>query len=178
VSPNKALEHTIAALAVTRAHGDPAATLQVIGKPDPDDYDRALHRYAAELGLAPAVTFRGHVSDTSVASAYATADVLLVTSDHEGFCVPIVEAMAAGLPVVAFDQGAISEVLGDAGMLVTSRDPYDLAAAIHSLLAEPERREASAAAGRRRIAALGLERVADRLADIVCPLLDRSGRLR
>jgi glycosyltransferase involved in cell wall biosynthesis len=80
--------------------------------------------------------------------------------------------------VVAFDQGAISEVLGDAGMLVTSRDPYDLAAAIHSLLAEPERREASAAAGRRRIAALGLERAADRLADIVCPLLDRSGRLR
>ena len=67
------------------------------------------------LGLLDAVTFAGHATDAAVAEAYATSDVLVVTSEHEGFCVPVVEAMAAGLPVVAFDQGAIPEVLGDAG---------------------------------------------------------------
>jgi glycosyltransferase involved in cell wall biosynthesis len=173
VSPNKAIEHAIAALAVTRERSDPVATLHIIGKPDPRDYERALHRYVAELGLSGAVTFAGHVSDTSVASAYATADVLVVTSDHEGFCVPVVEAMSAGLPVVAFDQGAISEVMGDGGLLVTSRNPYDLAAAIRSLLAEPPRREALVAAGRRRFAALRLDSAADRLAGLACTLLDR-----
>jgi len=86
--------------------------------------------------------------------------------------------MSAGLPVVAFDQGAIPEVMGDAGVLVTSRSPYDLAAAIHSLLVEPQRREALAAAGRRRIAELSLETAADRLAALTCTLLNRDGQPR
>ena len=67
VSPNKALESTIAALAVARAHGDPEATLRIIGKPATDSYVAALHRYVAELGLARAVRFAGHASDATVA---------------------------------------------------------------------------------------------------------------
>ncbi len=130
VSPNKALESTIAALAVARAHGDPEAWLQVIGKPATDSYVTALHRYVADLGLAGAVQFEGHASDGTVEAAYAAADVLVVTSEHEGFCVPVVEAMAAGVPVVAFDQGAVPEVLGGAGVLVSDKDPYALATAI------------------------------------------------
>ena len=130
VSPNKALERTVAALAVARAHGDPEATLHIVGKPATGSYVAALHRYVAELGLAGAVRFAGHASDATVASAYAEADVLVVTSEHEGFCVPVVEAMSTGLPVVAFDQGAVPEVLGDAGSLVSDKDPYALAASI------------------------------------------------
>ncbi len=141
VSPNKALEHTIAALAVARAHGDPEATLQLVGRPATDSYVAALHRYVAELGLAGAVQFAGHASDATVASAYAAADVLVVTSEHEGFCVPVVEAMAAGVPVVAFDQGAVPEVLGGAGVLVADKDPYALAAAITAVLRDTPRRE-------------------------------------
>jgi glycosyltransferase involved in cell wall biosynthesis len=124
VSPNKGLESTIAALTVARAHGDPDASLLLIGKPATDSYDAALHRYVADLGLASAVRFAGHASDATVASAYAGADVLVVTSEHEGFCVPVVEAMGAGLPVVAFDQGAVPEVLGGAGVLVPNKDAY------------------------------------------------------
>ena len=127
VSPNKALESTVAALAVAHAHGDPEATLRVIGKPATESYVAALQRYVAELGLAAAVTFTGHAGDAAVAAAYGDADVLVVTSEHEGFCVPVVEAMSAGLPVVAFDQGAVPEVLGDAGVLVPDKDPYALA---------------------------------------------------
>jgi glycosyltransferase involved in cell wall biosynthesis len=170
VSPNKALESTIAALAVARAHGDPGATLDVIGKPATDSYVTALHRYVAELGLAAAVRFAGHASDATVASAYAGADVLVVTSEHEGFGVPVVEAMSAGVPVVAFDQGAVPEVLGGAGVLVSDKDPYALAASISALLADSPRRDALAAAGRRRLAALDLNSAADRFVTLLASL--------
>ncbi len=174
VSPNKALEDTLAALAVTRAHTDPGATLLVVGKPATGAYDAALHRYAAELGLAGAVTFTGHARDETVASAYESADVLVVTSAHEGFCVPVVEAMAAGLPVVAVEQGSLPEVLGDAGTLVRSRDPYELADAISSLLAEAPRRTAVTAAAQRRWSDLDLAGAAERFAGLLCALRDEE----
>ena len=107
----------------------------------------ALHRYVAELGLADAVHFAGHADDATVEAAYAAADVLVVTSEHEGFCVPVVEAMAAGVPVVAFDQGAVPEVLGGAGVLVSDKDPYALAAAIAALLRDAPRRDGAGRGG-------------------------------
>ena len=174
VSPNKGLESTVAALAVARAHSDPGATLHVIGKPATDSYVAALHRYVAELGLAGAVRFAGHASDATVASAYAAADVLVVTSEHEGFCVPVVEAMAAGVPVVAFDQGALPEVLGGAGALVPDKDPYALAASISALLADAPRRAAMVEAGRRRLAELDLAAAADRFVSLLVPLAGRG----
>jgi glycosyltransferase involved in cell wall biosynthesis len=170
VSPNKALEHTVAAFAVTRAHHDPHATLTIVGKPATDSYVRALHRYVADLGLSGAVTFTGHAGDDAVAAAYANADVLVVTSEHEGFGVPVVEAMAAGLPVVAFDRGALPEVLGDAGVLVSDKDPYGLASSIHALVGDGGRRAALATAGRERLAELDLDTAADRLIALVCAL--------
>jgi len=176
VSPNKALEGTIAALAVARAHRDPAATLLIIGKPATDSYVAALQRYVAELGLGDAVTFAGHARDDTVASAYAAADVLVVTSEHEGFCVPVVEAMSAGLPVVAFDRGAVPEVLGGSGALVPDKDPYALAAAIADLLADAPRRAALREAGHRQLAQLDLESAADRFVGLLAPLVEGSAR--
>jgi glycosyltransferase involved in cell wall biosynthesis len=174
VAPNKALEHSIAALAVTREQADPGATLRIVGKPATDTYERALRQYVADLGLEGAVSFSGYATDAAVAAAYRTADVLVVTSEHEGFCVPVVEAMAAGLPVVAFDQGAVPEVLGGAGVLVTSRDPYALAAAIGAVLADPTRQAELAEAGRRRLAELDLPNAADRFVDLLCELRDQG----
>lgn len=171
VSPNKALEATVAALAVARAHGDPGATLQIVGKPATASYDAALHRYVAELGLAGAVRFTGHAGDAAVAMAYRDADVLVVTSEHEGFGVPVVEAMAAGLPVVAFDRGAIPEVLGGAGVLVADKDPYALAASIGALLTDAPRRASLTEAGRRRVRELDLASAADRFVSLLVPLV-------
>ena len=171
VAPNKAVEHALAALTVTRRHGDPGATLRIIGRPVTTTYERALRHQVADLGLSDAVTFVGYASDAVVADAYASADVLVVTSDHEGFCVPVVEAMGAGLPVVAFDQGAVPEVLGGAGALVTTRDPYALAQAIEDLLADPLRRRRLIEAGRHRLAELDLPSAAERFVDRLLPLV-------
>ena len=146
-----------------------------MGKPATDSYAAALQRYVAELGLSGAVTFTGHASDATVAAAYASSDVLVVTSEHEGFCVPVVEAMSIGLPVVAFDQGAVPEVLSAAGALVEDKDPYALATAIGELLADAPRRGVMAEAGRRRLAELDLATAADRFVDLLLGLVAPEG---
>jgi len=78
--------------------------------------------------------------------------------------------MAAGVPVVAFDQGAVPEVLGGAGVLVADKDPYALAAAITAVLRDTPRRQTLVATGRQRMAALRLETAADRFVDLLVPL--------
>ena len=115
------------ALLVTRAHHDAEATLEVVGRPVVPSYTAALHRFVDELGLRGAVTFAGAVSDEQLAAVMARSDVLVVTSQHEGFGVPVLEAMTLGLPVVANRVGALPEVVGDAGLLVDATDPYALA---------------------------------------------------
>jgi glycosyltransferase involved in cell wall biosynthesis len=175
IAPNKAIEDTIAALLVTRRQSDPAATLLIIGKPATTSYADALYRYVASLGLSNAVTFGGHASDATVAAAYAQADVLVVTSAHEGYCVPVVEAMTVGLPVVAFRQGALPEVLGEAGVLVDSKDPYTLAATIASVVHDAALRARLAVLAARRLAELDLATAADRFVSLLCGVRERRG---
>jgi glycosyltransferase involved in cell wall biosynthesis len=172
IAPNKAIEDIVAALAVTRLRRDPDATLLIIGKPATHSYAAALHRYVDELGLSQAVQFGGHASDESVAAAYEASDVLVVTSAHEGFCVPVVEAMASGLPVVAFAQGALPEVLGSAGTFVTDRDPSVLASTISELLADTPRRNSLRDLADRQLAQLDMAGAAGRLVDLLSELAD------
>ncbi len=167
LAPNKAVEDVLAALCVYRQRHDPGATLLVVGKPALAVYADALRRYSAELGLSGAVRFAGKIGDGELAEAYATADVLVVASEHEGYCLPVVEAMAARLPVVAYRQGALPEVLGEAGVLVDRKDPLELADAVHRVLTDPGRHEAVVAAGVARLPELGLADAADRLADLL-----------
>jgi glycosyltransferase involved in cell wall biosynthesis len=173
IAPNKAIEDIVAALLVTRRHGDPEATLLVIGKAATTSYVEALHRYVASLGLSDAVTFGGHASDETVAGAYARSDVLVVTSEHEGYCVPVVEAMTVGLPVVAFRQGALPEVLGSGGVLVDAKDPYTLSSTIGAVVADASLRERLAVQARQRLAELDLDTAADRFVSLVVEAWDR-----
>jgi glycosyltransferase involved in cell wall biosynthesis len=170
MAPNKAIEDVLMALLVTRATYDAAATLEIVGRPVVATYTDALHRFVAELGLGEAVTFRGAVSDDELARAYTRADVLVVTSAHEGFGVPLIEAMSVGLPIVASPMGALPEVVGPAGVIVDTRDPWAVAAAIAELLGDAARRASLAESGRTQLAALALDTAGDRLIDLVCAL--------
>jgi glycosyltransferase involved in cell wall biosynthesis len=156
LAPNKAHHHTIAALFVARADGDPDAELSLVGSPTEPSYAAALKRYAAALGVAEAVEFVSGVSDDELAAHYRTADVLVMLSDHEGFGVPLVEAMGHGLPIVAYDAGAVGEVLGGAGILLDRKNPRHVAAAVSGLLADPDEQDRLRQEGAERFAALHL----------------------
>ena len=168
LAPNKAVEDAVAALFAYRCRIDPRAELVVVGKPALPVYSTALRRYAAELGLADAVHFRGRVDDQALADAYAEADVLVVTSEHEGFCVPVVEAMAHGLPVVAYRRGALGEVLGEGRRPAREQGPPHPGRRRCTAVSRPpacERR--LVAAGHDRLAALHLDEAGPRLADLL-----------
>jgi L-malate glycosyltransferase len=172
LAPNKAVEDTVAALLAYRIRHDPEAELLVVGKAALPAYSDALRRYVADLGLADAVHFAGKVDDQALAAAYATADVLVVTSEHEGFCLPVVEAMARDLPVVAYRQGALPEVLGEAGVLLETKDPVTLADAVHRVQVDERWRSGLVAAGRARLPALELADAGDRLVDLLMAVRD------
>ncbi len=105
----------------------------------------------------------GWVSNNDRAALLAGASVLAYPSRYEGFGFPPLEAMAAGVPVVATAAGALPEVVGDAAVLVKVGDGDALAGALASLLDDAERREALVAAGRRRVARYRWDRCAEDL---------------
>jgi glycosyltransferase involved in cell wall biosynthesis len=170
VAPNKGIELALMALLVTRAHHDPEATLQVIGRPVVPAYSRALERFVDELGIRDAVTFRGGISDPDLIAAMAESDVLVMASRHEGFGVPVIEAMTMGLPVVANREGALPEIVGDAGLLVDATDPYALADAAARAASDGELRRSLADAGSRRVQDYDLPTAGDRTVDLVAGL--------
>ncbi|MCO5168446.1 MAG: glycosyltransferase [Planctomycetes bacterium] len=123
------------------------ATLVVAGA-GPEE--AALRARAARLGLGGRAVLLGHRPD--VPQVLAALDVFCMPSRWEGFGLALVEAMAAGLPVVVSDVDSLPEVLGDAGVLVAPDDPAALAAALAPLLIDPARREALGRAARARAA--------------------------
>ena len=111
----------------------PGVRLVVAG---PDGHGAAeVHRQAAALGLGDRVSFLGRVGDGELAALYRDADVLAFPSRAEGFGLPLVEAMAAGLPVVASDLPVVREVTDGAALLVPVDDPAALAAGVAEVLA-------------------------------------------
>ena len=70
------------------------------------------------------------MSDAELGAHYATADVYVCLSEHEGFCVPLLEAMHHGLPVVAYRAGAVPETMGSGGLGLESKDPLTVATAV------------------------------------------------
>ena len=167
LAPNKAVHDTMAGLLAYRRLYDPEATLTVVGRPAVATYVRALHRYVADLGLVDAVTFAGRVDARGLAEAYDQADVVVVTSEHEGFCLPLVEAMVHGVPVVAFSEGAVPDVVGSAGLLLERKDPLALAEAVGRVQHDPELRASLVAAGAERPGQLGLAEAGERMVEVL-----------
>jgi glycosyltransferase involved in cell wall biosynthesis len=122
IVPNKAHKHLIRMMAAMRAAIDPGARLHIVGPPGPETYRQVLIGLAERL-VPGGVVFTGGVSDGQLAAHYRHADVFVCLSEHEGFGVPLVEAMRARLPIVAHDAGAVSETLGGTGVLLRTLDP-------------------------------------------------------
>lgn len=151
----------------------PEALYLVVGSADDEKLLARMQGLAMELGLGDSVRFTGHVTD--MPALYAALDVLVAPSRWEGFGLMLVEAMAAGKPIVASRVGAIPEVVGGSGaaLLVPPADPAAIAEAVCALLAEPARRAAMGAAGRERARDFSWEASGRRLAAVYERILGR-----
>jgi glycosyltransferase involved in cell wall biosynthesis len=170
LSPNKAQHHLVEALWLYRRWYDPDARLHLVGPAVTASYARAVFALADELGLADAVRHGEHLTEGELAAWYADADVFVCLSDHEGFCIPLLEAMRAAVPIVAFGAGAVPETLGDAGLLLDSKRPGVVAAAIDRVRRDPPLAAQLVAAGRRRLGEFSLSRTRARFVEVLSGL--------
>jgi glycosyltransferase involved in cell wall biosynthesis len=154
--------------ALVRAFGSPALSgpladvRLVLAGPDGWGAD-ALDAAVARSPAADRVTRLGWVDDGVRADLLAGASVLAYPSRYEGFGLPPLEAMAAGVPVVATAVGAVPEVVGDAAVLVPSGDDEALADALRDVLIDPERADDLRRRGRARVGAFDWDRTVDGL---------------
>ena len=123
VAPSKGHLQLLRVFAALRGGIDPAARMFVVGAWDPGLYMREIQTVRERLG-SEGVVFTGSVADPHLAAHYREADVFLCLSEHEGYGVPLIEAMRSGLAVIAFDAGAVAETMGGAGVLIRTRDPF------------------------------------------------------
>lgn len=126
----------------------PDLELLLVSKPQPGGKTERLVRH---LGLEDRIQFVSGISTEQMVRYYAEASVAVMPSVYEGFGLPAGEAMACGVPVVSTDGGALPEVVGDAGVIVPAKDVEAMAAAIDSLLQDPERRAELGRRGKARI---------------------------
>jgi glycosyltransferase involved in cell wall biosynthesis len=173
VVPSKAQHELVQALWTYRRLYDPLARLHLVGGTSSYEYNKALAQYVHDLGLADAVRITGEVSEASLSAHYAAADVFLSLSAHEGFGVPLVEAMAAGVPVVARPAGAVAQTVGDAALVLRAADPAYVAAALHRACTDATLRTVLVEAGRRRVAALSNGAAATAFVDAVAQAVGR-----
>jgi len=173
IVPSKAQHDLVKALWAYRRLYDARARLHLVGGTSSFEYAKALQGYVDDLGLAAAVRITGEVSDAALAAHFAAADVYLSLSAHEGFGVPLVEAMVAGVPVVTRGAGAVAETVSGAALVLAAADPAYIAAALHRACTDDRLRTALVAAGRRRAAELSGGAAAATLVDAVAGAVAR-----
>lgn len=172
VEPRKGFDHLVRAMARL---ADPALPLLVAGQHGWGGID--LGRVADDCGFPRSrLRILGAVDDDTLAVVLQRATVLAAPSLAEGFGLPVLEAMAAGVPVVHSDAPALVEIAGNAGVVVPRRDEAALAAAIRSVTGNPVRRAELVAAGRQRARQFTWERAATSVWQLHSELLGHCSR--
>lgn len=136
VAPNKNHSALIEAFAAYHHDYNPESRLFIVGKEEMrlNTYNKWLREIAAYLKVKDAVIFTGEVSDQALKSYYSLAHIFMITSEHEGFCVPLVEAMSMRVPIVAYGLAAISGTVDGVGLVWKERNPYLLAESVNSIV--------------------------------------------
>ena len=131
-------------------------------------YYATVRALVAELEMLPErFVFAGQVPDWELAAYYRTASVYLSLSEHEGFCVPLLEAMAADVPVFAYESSAVGDTLGGAGVCWSPKDLEYAAELLGQLAFDPEMRAKVIAGQRKRLEDFSEARLVERLAEVL-----------
>lgn len=138
IVPNKSQEDVIRSFACYQKMYNQKSRLFLVGNPTTTErYDASLKKYVETIG-AKNVYFTGHIDFPAILSYYHLADLFLCMSEHEGFCVPILEAMKFKVPIIAYDSCAVPETLGGAGIVVEEKDERLIAKLIDSVVRDKD----------------------------------------
>jgi glycosyltransferase involved in cell wall biosynthesis len=134
VIPNKRFEDVIRAFQAYKTFFNPRSRLLLVGSHAGfERYVMMLRSLIARLD-ARDVHLVGHVSNEELAAYYEIADVFVSASEHEGFCVPLIESFHMGVPVIAYAATAVPSTMDGGGVLYTDKDPMHMAALINAVV--------------------------------------------
>lgn len=162
-APHKRVEKIIETFSIYRDLCDSRAHLHLVGSSSSRWYKESLDQLIDQLKVTDAISFHDSVSDEDLSRLYHSSDIYLCMSQHEGFCVPLVEAQLAGLPIVASSTSAIPETVGQAGILL---DPdaalVEYVAAIDTVISNQEVARKLAARAREGVERFDITRESER----------------
>jgi len=174
VAPNKGHLSLIDAFTAYVHHYNPDSRLLIIGGEDTNllSYVMSLRKKVEDLNLKDKIIFAGKVSDEALKAYYLSADVFMTTSMHEGFCVPLIEAMSMKIPIVAYASSAITETVGKVGLVWDEHNPELLAASVDRIVKDEEVRVSLGEMGWRRYHTLFTNsRIEERFMEVMSTLL-------
>jgi glycosyltransferase involved in cell wall biosynthesis len=151
-APNKGHRFLLDAFAIYHHRYNANSRLVLIGRGEPrqEKYTQSLREQMWRLGLQGHVIFVDSVTDAELKAYYERASVFVLASEHEGFCVPVVEAMALQVPIVAYGTTAVPHTVGEAGLVWDEPDPFLLAQSIDAVVRDARVRRQLTERGRRR----------------------------
>jgi len=169
IVPNKRIEDHIRLAEIYKRYVDSYYRFIFVGRYDgiPRYYAQVRALIAEYQMLPDRFWFTGPVPDADLAAFYRWADAYVSLSEHEGFCVPLVEAMAADVPVLAYAAGAVPETLGGAGVLFSPKDLELAAETLGMLVYDRPFRETVIAGQRQRLQDFSPGRIEARLNDVI-----------
>jgi glycosyltransferase involved in cell wall biosynthesis len=168
LAPNKCLEDLIKSFYFFVKYIDTDARLRLVGiDTDTELYSFSLRELASYLGIAHAVEFVGPRSDSEVRAMYEASDVYLCMSEHEGFCLPLIEAMHFKLPVIAYAAGAVPDTLGDGGILIYEKRYAEVGALIAEVARPGELQSELISKGSERVSYFSFERFSARVSELM-----------
>ena len=171
VIANKKIEDVIRSFYAYHAGFNPRSRLIIVGIFSLfERYLASLNQLVADLGMTH-VHFTGHVSDSELVAYYDTADLFLCASEHEGFCVPLVEAFYKQVPVLGYAATAVPDTMDGAGVLYETKDHRYVAALMDAIVSNVELREAIIADQARAVDRLRAKDFDSTLVDLVDTIL-------
>jgi glycosyltransferase involved in cell wall biosynthesis len=165
--PRKNLPMVMNTLAALRDLGRDVRLLQVGGAP------QKIESLALDAGVSDRVIAAGKISEPSLRATYAAADVFIIPSTYEGFGLPVLEAMASGLPVVGSGAGGMNEAAGGAAQIIKNGTAKEYADHIVKILEDVEVRRNLESRGLEHARKFTWERMASLTAEVYLQLLDR-----
>ncbi len=171
-APNKCIDDLVLLFAHYHRHINRDARLLHVGSyAGTETYAGLVRSLARKQGVGSDCIFYGSARQDQLRAFYRAADLFLCTSEHEGFCIPLLEAMHFDVPILAFDAGAVGETLGGSGVLYREKDLHHVAEMMHRMLTDESLRHALIEKQRARLRRYREQNLEKRLKEQLQPLL-------
>ena len=171
IAPNKKLEDVVKIFYYYQKLIDPDSWLFLVGSYGGMlNYCMYIRSLIEALNLKN-VIFTGHISHEQLLAYYQLADVFVTMSEHEGFCIPVLEAFHFNVPVIAYASSAIPETVNDAGILVHEKNHAAIAEMMYEVISTPELVNSLRQKGRKRLQSFTKELVAQQLKEILASIM-------